>query len=125
MVKRKNHAIAFHYGFRARNFHNSFGRNSNNTWHELPDKIKNQLRDIVETRDGLTCCTKYHHGCGTTGYLTIDHIIPIRAGGPVADIGNLQLLCIKCHDKKTATIDVQYTSIFQRRKRTRQESHTV
>jgi len=117
MVRKRNHAVAFHYGFRARNYHNSFGRNSNNTWHELPEKIKNQLRKIIEERDGLTCSTKYGHGCGSTNvYLTIDHVIPIRAGGPVADIGNLQLLCIRCHDKKTNQVDVMYTSIYQRRR---------
>jgi len=114
-LTKKNNSIAFHYMFRSRNYHNSFGRNSNNTWHELPEKIKDELKKIVEERDGLVCSQKYGHGCGTTGYLTMDHIIPIRGGGPVADIGNLQLLCVKCHDKKTMKVDVMYTSIYQRR----------
>ena len=116
MARKKNHSTEFHYMFRSRNYHNSFGRNSNNTWHELPDKLKTQMRKIIETRDGLVCSTKYGHGCGKSAeFLTMDHVIPVRAGGPVCDIGNLQLLCERCHNKKTMNIDVQYTTIYQKR----------
>lgn len=116
-MPKKNNSVAFHYMFRSRNYHNSFGRNSNNTWYELPIKIKNQLRKIVETRDGLVCSKKYGYGCGIeSDTLTVDHIIPIRAGGPVADIGNLQLLCVKCHERKTMYVDILYTNIYQRRR---------
>ena len=109
--------VAYHYNFRAsRKYHNSFGRNSRNTWHELPEKIKKQLRKIVEERDGLICSAKYGHGCGRKfkeNALSMDHIIPIRAGGPVVDIGNLQLLCFKCHDTKTFTKDIEYSNSFR------------
>lgn len=31
-----------------------------------------------------------------------DHIQPIKHGGPIYDLNNLQSLCIACHNKKTA-----------------------
>lgn len=31
----------------------------------------------------------------------VDHIIPIRVGGPVLDDNNLQSLCNQCHAAKT------------------------
>ena len=34
--------------------------------------------------------------------LHIDHIRPIADGGAVYDEGNLQVLCIQCHGRKTA-----------------------
>lgn len=111
-----NGAVAFHHMFRSRNYVNSFGRNSANTWYELPDNIRHSLRYRVETRDGLICSKRYGHGCGqrfTSSELTIDHIIPIRAGGPVTDSNNMQLLCVKCHNKKTMEIDIAYSSSFR------------
>ena len=48
-------------------------------------------------------------GCGKyfpIGLLTVDHIIPISKGGPVFDIGNMQLLCWQCHRKKTTDNDM-------------------
>jgi 5-methylcytosine-specific restriction endonuclease McrA len=117
MPHKKNHSVEFHYHFKSRNYKNSFGRNSNNTWNELPDKTRSKLREIVEKRDGLVCSQKYGYGCGRSNIeqLTMDHIIPVRAGGPVCDMNNLQLLCEKCHNRKTMEIDIQYTSLYQRR----------
>lgn len=37
--------------------------------------------------------------------LAIDHIIPISMGGPVCEIHNLQLLCFRCHKRKTVNTD--------------------
>ncbi len=34
-------------------------------------------------------------------HLQIDHITPIRNGGAVYDMANLQVLCIQCHGSKT------------------------
>lgn len=31
-----------------------------------------------------------------------DHIIPVKKGGPGYDLDNLQSLCKKCHDRKSA-----------------------
>lgn len=48
------------------------------------------------------------NGCGNYfpfDMLTIDHIIPISMGGPVYDIHNPQLLCFRCHKRKTMNID--------------------
>lgn len=32
----------------------------------------------------------------------VDHIVPLRAGGPRLEWGNLQALCRRCHQAKTA-----------------------
>lgn len=93
--------------FRAsRKYHHSFGRNSVNTWQELPERMKSDLRYQLERRDGKIC----KHCNRTDLELTVDHIVPIRAGGPVCDTGNLQLLCRDCHEIKTLTIDIKYVS---------------
>ena len=43
--------------------------------------------------------------CRITGKLTpavvVDHIIPIKRGGPLYDHDNLQSLCWSCHSSKT------------------------
>jgi 5-methylcytosine-specific restriction protein A len=36
----------------------------------------------------------------TTPSKIIDHIIPIEDGGDMLDAGNLQALCVACHNKK-------------------------
>lgn len=117
MPRRLNGNIAFHYTFRtSRKYHNSFGRNSRNTWYELPEKTRQQLRKIIQERDGLICSKKYGDGCGKPfedTELSMDHIIPIRAGGPVVDLGNFQLLCLKCHNYKTMTKDIEYSNSFR------------
>lgn len=44
--------------------------------------------------------------CAARGRVTpavlVDHIVPIRDGGAVLDDRNLQSLCRRCHDAKTA-----------------------
>lgn len=44
--------------------------------------------------------------CSQAGRVTsavlVDHIQPINDGGAVLDDGNLQSLCRRCHDVKTA-----------------------
>ena len=60
---------------------------------------KAQRERIIE-RYGNKCLK-----CGTSEYLTIDHIIPLSGGGTSED-SNLQTLCFTCNqDKGTKTID--------------------
>jgi 5-methylcytosine-specific restriction endonuclease McrA len=57
---------------------------------------------------GLRCDRRNGNGCGKDfplDMLSIDHIIPISMGGSVCDIHNMQLLCFKCHERKTIKID--------------------
>ena len=41
-----------------------------------------------------------HCTCGAPATL-VDHIIPIRQGGPALDERNLQTMCDSCHSRKT------------------------
>lgn len=47
--------------------------------------------------------------CRKKGFLVVaevvDHIVPMARGGAQYDDDNLQSLCKKCHDRKTATED--------------------
>lgn len=56
--------------------------------------IKASLRATVWARDNLTCLE-----CGAMEGLTIDHIVPVSAGGG-NEIDNLQTLCMPCNIKK-------------------------
>ena len=38
----------------------------------------------------------------------VDHITPINNGGQKLDYSNLQALCNKCHNKKSASEGVEY-----------------
>lgn len=104
----KQHLAFSFWMYRSRNYRYSFGRNSTNTWHELDFSLKNDIRSKINERDGSQC--RY---CGKEDeYLELDHIISVRAGGPVCDIGNIQLLCHNCHKKKTLEIDSKYITAF-------------
>lgn len=39
--------------------------------------------------------------CGSKSWLEVDHIIPVAITGIVFDEDNVQVLCNKCHKKKT------------------------
>lgn len=41
--------------------------------------------------------------CGSTNDLQIDHILPKAKGGPDIE-GNLQVLCLRCNNKKRDNI---------------------
>lgn len=56
-----------------------------------------QARVIALRRAGHRC-----QHCGSTHRLQVDHVIPISQGGTHQQ-SNLQVLCEKCHDRKTAT----------------------
>jgi len=38
----------------------------------------------------------------TTAATTVDHVIPIEAGGEALDVNNLQSMCTSCHNAKSA-----------------------
>ena len=56
-----------------------------------------RTRAEVLERDGWRC-----RACGRAGRLEVDHAVPIQAGGPVWEMGNLQALCRACHFSKTS-----------------------
>ena len=72
-------------------------------WHsDDRDKIDRKrwarLRREVLDRDGWRCVK-----CGRRGRLEVDHVIPMRFGGAVYALENLQTLCrAPCHFEKTA-----------------------
>jgi len=53
--------------------------------------------------------------CKREGRLTpatvVDHIVPMKEGGACLDIKNLQSLCKRCHDSKTAREDGRWGRI--------------
>ena len=54
------------------------------------------IRRAVLERDGHRCAQ-----CGRAGRLECDHVTPLKAGGAVHDLANLQALCRACHIAKT------------------------
>lgn len=75
------------------------------TWWQLPHHIKRDIKIKVVKKYGYVCTKAHGHGCGRAllwHEITMDHIIPISRGGSVCDVTNIQPLCKKCHDKKTA-----------------------
>ena len=101
---KRTKSIAF-YQVNNKNYINSFGRNPINTWYELPSAQTRRLRKLVQERDGYKCRV-----CGDTRRLQTDHIIPIKAGGPVSEPSNIQLLCEECFNKKKAEVDELYST---------------
>jgi 5-methylcytosine-specific restriction protein A len=55
-----------------------------------------KLREIVLARDPIC------RACGEEPSEVSDHIIALRRGGAPFDLSNLQGLCRKCHNRKTA-----------------------
>ena len=56
--------------------------------------IRSNITPIILERDGYRCVA-----CGATEDLTIDHIVPLAAGGS-NDPANLQVLCRLCNLRK-------------------------
>lgn len=56
------------------------------------------LRQRILVRDACTCakCRRVVHGQAAH----VDHIVPLEAGGTDAE-ANLQVLCDRCHGRKT------------------------
>ena len=72
-------------------------------WHDADSsKIDRRrwarLRREVLDRDSWKCVQ-----CGRRGRLEVDHVIPMRWGGAVYELSNLQTLCrAPCHFEKSA-----------------------
>lgn len=60
-------------------------------------QISKERRDKIFKRDGYRCCV-----CGTDQDLTIDHVIPLSAGGSNLD-SNLVTMCQEHNEKKGCT----------------------
>jgi len=58
--------------------------------------LTDELRSRILERDEFACAT-----CGATDDLQIDHIVPVRKGGPNVEF-NLQVLCAPCNQSKGA-----------------------
>ena len=95
---------------------------SGDSWYQLPPSMRQNYKTTLAKKYGSRCNPRYSlsaphsvdnkyskFGCGKyfpIALLTVDHIIPISKGGPVFDIGNMQLLCWQCHRKKTTENDM-------------------
>jgi 5-methylcytosine-specific restriction endonuclease McrA len=95
---------------------------SADSWYQLPPSMRQNYKTNLAKKYGSRCNLNYDlsgsqgvankyskFGCGKyfpIALLTVDHIIPISKGGPVFDIGNMQLLCWQCHRKKTTENDM-------------------
>ena len=102
---KRHRSVAF-YQINSKNYINGFGRNTANTWYELPATQTRRLRKLVQERDGYKCRV-----CADVRRLQVDHIVPIKAGGPISDPSNLQLLCELCYNKKKMEVNMLYSTV--------------
>jgi 5-methylcytosine-specific restriction protein A len=56
-----------------------------------------EFRKQIAKERGSVCAI-----CGARGKIITDHIREIRDGGAIYDRANIQLLCLPCHNQKTA-----------------------
>jgi hypothetical protein len=61
--------------------------------------LRSRLAADVFKRDGRRCAR-----CGSAEDLSIDHIVPLAAGG-THDLDNLQVLCRSCNSSKGAKVN--------------------
>ena len=86
---------------------------SRDSWFQLPVDVRMSFKIKLSELYGSRCHKRvkngrFSNGCGKyfpLNMLTVDHIVPISKGGPISDINNMQLLCLKCHQKKTTDLD--------------------
>ena len=45
---------------------------------------------------------KWCSRCGNVGRIIGDHVVEVKDGGALLDPANIELLCIGCHNRKTA-----------------------
>lgn len=80
------------------------------TWNQLPPEIRQRFKnELFEMQNGMCGYRTFGYGCGKQfimELLEVDHVIAISLGGPVCDLGNMQLLCRKCHKDKTREYDM-------------------
>jgi 5-methylcytosine-specific restriction endonuclease McrA len=95
---------------------------SGDSWYQISPSMRQNYKTILAKKYGSRCNPGFTlatsqgmdnksptFGCGKyfpIALLTVDHIIPISKGGPVLDIGNMQLLCWQCHRRKTTKNDM-------------------
>jgi 5-methylcytosine-specific restriction protein A len=58
-------------------------------------RLRRQVRERARHRCER-CSTRVPAGVGA-----VDHVVPVAAGGDPTSLGNLELLCTRCHDAKT------------------------
>ena len=63
-------------------------------------------RRRVLIRDGYRC-----QSCGLPGRLEVDHVQPLKRGGSMYSLDNLQALCRACHIRKTAGENLRQTRL--------------
>lgn len=68
------------------------------------NELTKQVKDVIIKRDGGKC-----RKCGTTQYLTVDHILPKCEGG-TNDFSNLETLCRVCHNRKDNSLHRKLSS---------------
>lgn len=66
-------------------------------------KIFRDKKERIFRRDGYKC-----KKCGSTAYLTLDHIIPKSAGGNDSD-DNLETLCGTCNTNKASIVKLSFS----------------
>lgn len=81
-----------------------FGRRKNKN-REIYDSVRWRKLRLSYIQNNPLCeeCLKedkYTDATGKKG--VVDHITPINSGGAVFDRANLQTLCNKCHNRKSA-----------------------
>lgn len=73
--------------------------------------MNERYKSMVAGKDSRV--TYFQIGAQLGRILHIDHIVPIGMGGHGTDISNLQVLCVRCHNKKTRE---EHSEIFRRRR---------
>lgn len=65
-------------------------------------RASSRIKRGILHRDGFRC--QY---CGRSGYLTVDHMIPVAMGG-ATDEGNLVACCLACNRDKADALPLEY-----------------
>jgi HNH endonuclease len=81
---------------------------SKDSWFQIAPEVRKGYKINLAKRDDLKCSNNNGNGCSKRfplNMLSVDHIIPISMGGYVCDIHNMQLLCFRCHKRKSINID--------------------
>ena len=82
---------------------------------ERPSEIPERVRTYVWRRDMARCAV-----CGSVQDLEFDHIIP-RSRGGASTVGNVQIICASCNEKKRA----QVARIPSEKRHTAKEDETL
>lgn len=78
----------------------AFGRKLNDSTHLYKTKHWKLVRSMVLASEPI--CQLCILDGRITEATVVDHIVPIRLGGSFDDRNNLQSLCERCHNSKTA-----------------------